>query len=297
MRSIETAVAQISQWMRKHGAEAIVSNLASGAAEEDLEQAEARLGFRLPAGLRELWSLHDGQDAEQDGFYEMYDLLSSAQADNESFTEFVLYSSNSPRALAESGLSAAEVGSRAWLRICARDSDGVAVNAESGRVFRIAHDDSPCLHLLASSVEAWLDAYAEAVCNDDYRVEEGFGEAYLARRDRAREARDEAALRAQQAEEARRAGSSSLALMEEAVRAKSEAKAQDALKRGGAAAREQLLAALFRGEPAFIASVLRSDLRALTLSREQWQLIASGGEALGNRAIAAYALKMAGAGG
>ena len=156
MRSIDTAVAQISQWMRKHGAEVIVSNLASGAEEENLEQAEARLGFRLPAGLRELWSLHDGQCAEQDGFYEMYDLLSSAQADNEPFAEHIQYSSSSPREIAESGLSADEIGSQAWLMICARDSDGVAVNADSGRVFRVAHDDSPCLQLLAPSVEAWL---------------------------------------------------------------------------------------------------------------------------------------------
>jgi hypothetical protein len=206
----------------------------------------------------------------------------------------VQYSTSSPRALADSGLNAAEIGSQAWLMICARDSDGVAVNADSGRVFRVAHDDSPCLHLLAPSVESWLTSYAEAVCNGDYRVEKGFGEAYLAQRDRAAEARDEAHAREQKAEAARRAATAAVELMVEAVNAKNEAKAQDALARGGPGEREQLLSALFCGEPRFVASVLRSELRSLTLSTEQWQLIASGGEALGNRAISAYALKMAG---
>lgn len=293
MSTIEVAFARIEEWMEANGAEVIVDNLAPGASDDELDSAEARLGFRLPTSLRELWSVHDGQLTEQDGFYESYDLLSSRQAHSDTFEAYLRGSTLSARSFTESGLDAREVDSKAWLMIAARDSDGIAVNADTGRVFRVAHDDAPCLHFLAPSVEAWLTTYADHVCNDDYRVEEGFGEAYLERRDRAAEARAAAADRARAAESARRASLSPVELMTEAVRDEGESKAREALSLARARDQEAVMSVLFRADAAFAASVLRPDLRKLTLSREQWEKVAEGGRKLGNDAIVAYARKMA----
>ena len=265
MKSIRDAFSRIEAWMRANGAETIVDNLAPGATDEDLAFAEANLGFALPAAVRALWRVHDGQLSEQDGFYEMYDLLSCSAADDDQLPFYVEGSIGSPRAVSESGLEPQEIASKAWLMIAARDSDGVAVNGVTGRVFRVRHDDSPCLYLLASSVEAWLEDYANAVTNDDYRLEAGFGDVYLSRRDREREASDAESARARTAEERRRAALAPIELMEQAVANKSESMAADALRRSKTT-RDAVMDVLFRGEPSFVATVLRSDLRSLTLS-------------------------------
>lgn len=292
-----SAFARIERWMNDNGADAIVRNLAPGASDEDLADAEERLGFGLPTELRALWAVHDGQLGELDGLYESYDLLSSAEAHDEQMAYFVSEATASARAVATSGISTAEAASTHWLVIAARDSDGIVVNADTGRVFRLRHDDPPCLFLLAASVGAWLGAYADAVERDDYRVEEGFGEAYLERRDRDREARDAAREREHDAEAARRGRLEPVALMREATARASESMASEALSRAKRAAeRAQVMDALFTGDPAFVATVLRVDLRSLTLSASEWRIVAKGGEKLGNNAIVAYARKMAGDG-
>jgi cell wall assembly regulator SMI1 len=293
MKSIRNAFSRIEAWMRANGAETIVDNLAPCATDEDLALAEENLGFALPDAVRELWRVHDGQLSEHDGFYEMYDLLSCSAADDDQLPFYVEGSIGSPRAVSESGLVAEEIASKAWLMIAARDSDGVAVNGVTGRVFRVSHDDSPCLYLLAPSVEEWLEDYANAVTNDDYRLEAGFGDVYLSRRDREREASDAELARARTAEERRRAALAPIELMEQAVANKSESMAADALRRTNMTTRDAVMDSLFRGEPSFVATVLRSDLRSLTLSPAQWTTVAQGGKKLRNNAVVAYAEKMA----
>lgn len=293
MGTIADAFACIERWMRANGAETIVENLAAGANEEALAEAEARLGYPLPSSLRELWSVHDGQKAELDGFYETFDLLSSREAHDDSIALFVTWSTSSPRSLATSGLSPEEIASKRWLVLASRDSDGVALNVDTGRVFAVAHDDSPNLTLLAPSVEAWLATYARDVAQDDYTVEGGFGEVYLSRRDRAREAYEDEVERRRSAEAARRAAMSTGALMDEARERQNDTMATEALARATAEERDAVMESLFRADAAFVATVLRAELRTLDLTRAQWRRIEEGGEKLGNAAIVAYAKKMA----
>ena len=88
---------------------------------------------------------------------------------------------------ARSGGTDEELASDHWIPFAGRDSDLLAVHGVSGRVFACPHDDN--FEVIADSFAAWLDAYAARVEADDYVVEEGFGDYYLATRDRAAEAR------------------------------------------------------------------------------------------------------------
>ena len=73
---IRAAVGRICRWMDAHGAPLLVENLAPGATPGRLAQAEIEAATALPEDLRTLWSLHDGQREEGNGFIESYDLLS-----------------------------------------------------------------------------------------------------------------------------------------------------------------------------------------------------------------------------
>lgn len=287
---------RISDWMRENDADVLVDNLAPGASPERLAEVEKKLGFALPAGLRELWSAHDGQLSELNGFYESYDLLSTSLAlvDSDMLPEFVQLIVKTPRAIAESGLSERELASRAWLKIAGRDSDGVAVNAETGRVFLVSHDDAPPLHLLADSVETWFSAFADRVEADDYEIEEGFGACYLSERNREAERRRAERERARNEEAERRSKLGATALMTEAVQKKSESLADDAFAQAnGAEVREAILAILFDASPDFIATVLRTRLNDLTLTRARWERVAEGAAKIGNNAIRSIATKRA----
>src|SRR5688572_16086741 len=77
---LRLAFDRISRWMVAHGAPLLVENLAPGATPERLAEAEAAFGVALPADLRAMWSVHDGQREEGNGFIEHYTFLSAQWA-------------------------------------------------------------------------------------------------------------------------------------------------------------------------------------------------------------------------
>lgn len=283
--TIRSAFERIERWLNDNGAESIVANLAAGADDQALDRFSARIGHALPADLRELWSVHDGQHEEGDGFYSSYDLFGTTQADQDVrlFLPF-LREPKSAHGVEKSGMTALELASDAWIRIAGRDSDGIAVQLETGRVFAIWHDDFPALQLLASSISAWISKYADEVTADDYLVEEGFGGVYLEKRDRRAEARTAE----REVGEKRRATLSSAEAIDLAISKNSETILLQALYR--AEDKSQFIELLFaKGSPAFIAMSLRPKLTTLTLSAAQWQIVAKGAKELGNNALLSLA--------
>ena len=299
-QELPRAFAEITGWMNQHDAGVIAGNLAPGAHADELSAAEAQLGFSLPAELRALWSLHNGQVSEGNGFYEWFDLLSvdHSLAARETVLMLLAFAREDPASARERGLSAAELASDAWVPVVGRDSDTIAVNAMTGRVFECLHDDPPPA-LLAASVVCWLTAYAARVMADDYRVEEGFGDRYLERRDRQAERRQQER-QAAAAERVRHLATEPIAaLLAEAVRRKDDRACREVLeaaKQRSEAGGSEAIALLFRSgaSPELIAATLRPMLRTLTLSPKQWRVIAKGGKRLGNAAIVGVAVQRIG---
>lgn len=289
---------RICGWMRqKRRAWKIVENLAPGATAAQFAAAEARLGFPLGAELRALWSVHAGQREELDGFVESYDLLSIDRAIDEtrSLRHLVAATRTMPDFVPRSGLTEAELASEAWVMFAARDSDGLAVNTMSGRVFHVAHDDAPPLHFQAPSLLAWITAYASRVVAGDYRLEEGFGDYYLVPRDRKAEARARESAMREREEKKRKSRLPPRTLLEEAIAKNDPNEAQSILERALGAKNVdvgELVTTLFATapSPAFIASTLRTTLRQLALSSAQWLVVSEGGAQLGNNAIRDVAL-------
>lgn len=287
---MRAAFARITRWMNDHEAPLLAENLAPGAPPEALDEAEAALGVGLPADLRALWSLHDGQDAEGNGFVESYDLLSiaGARGEQESLLMALEFAREHP---AEWEGTPEELASDAWLPFAARDSDSLAVCLVSGRVFQSDHDDRP--KLLAPSLLDWLEGYAARIEADDYRVEEGFGDYYLALRDRAAEARDEersdhAAAHANMRAETPLGDQLARALRDDDADRCQEI-FEDARERSELA---PMVAQLFAAKPKskLVAGALRTVLRDVTLTPEQWKVVAAGGASLANNAIRDIAL-------
>lgn len=288
---IHRAIARICTWMVTHDAPLIAQNLADGASPGAIAQAEARLGAPLPDDLRRLWLLHDGQREWGNGFVESYDLLSIAQALDERSTLHAGLEFARAHASwwARSGGTDEELASDHWISFAGRDSDLLAVHGVSGRVFACPHDDN--FEVIADDLAAWLDAYAARVEADDYVVEEGFGDYYLATRDRAAEAR-EAERAAQAAAKAQMRRTTPLReQLRPALAARDEERCRevvaDAITLGDADVTAEILDLLFTGsrDPQFLAATLRPLLNKVTLSAARWDELAAGGEALGNNAI------------
>ena len=295
-QELAAAFEQIKRWMIDNGAPLLVENLAPGASVEGIAETERLLGASIPVDLRALWSLHDGQLEECNGFVETFCLYSMklALAERENLLLFVEYLRGDRAALSESGLTDAEVASDAWIPFAGLDSDGLAVSAVSGRVFEVRHDDSPQLVLVADSISAWAAAYAGRVVAGDYHVEDGFGDYHLQLRDRERERLGEDRARRAREEAERRATMSLPALLAEAISRDDERLGGEVLARARAASPDALrdgISLLFQGaRPAFIAGTLRLLLNDLTLSAAQWKVVAEGGGQLGNNAIRTFAL-------
>jgi hypothetical protein len=289
------AFERIKMWMKDHGAELLPENLALPASEGRLSEVEAKLGFPLAPELRALWALHDGQREDHNGFIEGFDFFSTARAIGE--RDMVLipleYLRRAPDVVPESDLTDLELASDDWLPFAGQDSDGLCMNMVSGRVFQIRHDDSPPLRLAAPSLAAWASTYADLVVADGFRVEEGFGDYYLAKRDRKAEQRQEESERKGRAEAARRAKLSDRELVADAISRGDEDLAREVVERalqspGGRT--DDAMSWLFKASPSFVAATLRPMLNRISLSREQWSVVADGGTQLGNNAIRDLAL-------
>jgi len=187
---LEVALLRAKMWMRSNGAEVLVDNLAPGAPATMISAVERRFGFPVPAELRALWSLHDGQKEEQNGFVEFRDLFGTelALVEHDNMRERyidgdygVLAAPVHPEEWSEVGLRPEEISDR-WIAFAGRDSDYLLVNADTGRVFS-ATKDVPPLTLESESIAAWFLAYADAMTAGEYDVEEGFGDCYLSKDD------------------------------------------------------------------------------------------------------------------
>ncbi len=293
------AFERIAAWMKGHGAALLVDNLAPGATQERLDRAEAELGIALPAHLRALWSVHDGQREEGNGFVEAFDLLSIDGAVAQLETVRLLLEMEREHPSADAAYTDDELRSDDWIPFAGRDSDSLVVHGVTGRVFEYFHDYS--LTLLASSLGEWMERYATRVEADDYSVEEGFGDYYLQLRNRERERRErELEQRSAEQERYRR----ETPLLEQFANALEKRDAdrclevfKDALARDDRAAFDAAVARLFASnpEPDFAAAALRPSLGSVTLTADQWLDVAVGGALLENNAIRNYATARSGA--
>ncbi len=279
MSKLRDAIERISRWMMENDAPLLAQNLAPGATDAELVRAEEQLGFPIPPGLRELWSLHNGQLEELNGFVEALDLfdLSLALGEQGGVLRFVKW------------LREAEVMSDRWLPFAGRDSSALAVSAVSGRVFHVWKDAPPLL-LAAESVEAWATQYAQAVEAGDFEVEEGFGEYFLSRRDRAAEA-SAAEAEQQHAERERiRRETPALEQLRAAIGKNDPDRAQAVLEDLQAKSLAELaggIDVLFAAKvtPTFLAETLRPLLNVVKLTPDQWVDVAEGGAEIENHAV------------
>jgi len=296
---VGNAIERIAGWLNAHGAPLLVENLASGASAETLAHAADELGAPLPPDLVALWSHHDGQREELNGFIASLDLLGTRRSLSERprILASVTFLRETPETWDAAGVTTAELQSDLWLPIASRDHDSIVVSGISGRVFS-CRVDSPPLSLLAASVADWLDAYADRVVAGHYAIEAGFGTYYLAAG--AGEADDDDDEDEEDEPDPR--GTPLLDRLREAIATKNAETCSEVLRaaflpdhdleeEAAAAAQRELVELLFatNPEPRFVASALRRYLSAVDLSREQWQTIATGGELLGNNAIRAFA--------
>jgi cell wall assembly regulator SMI1 len=183
---IKTSIEHAKRWMIDHGAKVIVDNLAPGCDPGAVDALERDLGFALPSQLRELWSLHNGQHQELDGFLDSYDLFSIEQVPRERdrvlrlFVRWLLECKESdPRMWKAAALQPAEADER-WVPFAGRDNDYLIIHAETGRVFH-AGKDAPPLWLGAGSLLDWLESYVADMASGRASIEEGFGTCYVVR--------------------------------------------------------------------------------------------------------------------
>ena len=297
---LTAALERIKRWMIDHDAPLLVENLAHGASAADLDEAEAALGFALPPGLRELWTLHNGQKEEMNGFVEFRDLFDThcALAEREKVVEFVEFLREYPDDWVEAGVTAEEVQSNRWVPIAGRDMDLLVVSGVSGRVFS-CEKDAPPLHLVAKSLSEWAEQYAARVEADDYAVEEGFGDYYLALRDRDAEQRELEREREHEEDERYRRETPLLTQLRDALSREDAERCRDVFEAAASAPAGDLLPQavelLFSTttEPEFIATALQFVLMSVTLAPARWATVAKGGELLENNAIRDIAARRA----
>lgn len=293
---MRSAVERISQWMNDNDAPLLVENLAAGATEKDLAHAEATFGITLPADLRALWSLHNGQIDEGNGFIEAFDFLSISRSieQQETVLGCIEFEREAPELWQG---TPEELQSDYWIPFAGQDSDSLVVHAVTGRVFCCYHDDSA--EVIAESLGDWFEAYAARVEADDYKVEDGFGDYYLELRDREAEAREKERKERAAEHDRMRHQVPLLEQFREAIETKNDDRAtevlNDARERNDRAAFAGAVALLFAGNvtPTFIASTLRTMLNVATLTPDQWVDVAVGGALLTNNAIRDIAIARA----
>jgi cell wall assembly regulator SMI1 len=177
-----SAYHRIKAWMKANAPE-VLAQLRPGASDADLGAAEDALGFPMPSDLRELLRENDGSD-EECGFFGSLQFvpssfLAGAREDLMLWVESDRqYSIESPSLFPE---VFPELASDEWIAIGHQGyADQLALHAKSGRVFAAAKD-VPALTLVAPSLAAYLEGYANDLDGGLYRVQEGFGGAYLER--------------------------------------------------------------------------------------------------------------------
>lgn len=293
------ALSRLTTWMNAHGAPLLVENLAPGADVSLLDEAASELGAPLPPHLRALWSLHDGQRQELNGFFGAYNFLSAPHAMRERDTTLgaIEYARHVLEWWKHSGGTHEELHSDLWIPFAGQDSDTLAVHGLTGRVFQCNQDDSP--RVVASSLADWLDAYADDVDAGLFAVVKGFGDYHLERRNFERErAQAEAARRAAE-HAAMRRETPLLTQMEVAAFAGDASRCtevlEDVIAQGDGRALSAALTILLseRSSPRLVAGALRPLLNKVMLDDDQWATVAVGGALIDNAAVRDIALRRA----
>lgn len=188
---LAAAIERICAWTRANGAPLLADNLAPPASPAALEGLERELASPLPASLCALWSLHGGQREPQNPFFETLDFLApeGARFEREGVLMFLEFLREHPEDWDKAHVTDAEARSDAWVPFAQLDSDSLIIHAATGRVFSCGKD-APPIALVADSLVAYLEKYADEVTSDHFAVEEGFGDYFLSRRNLEQERRD-----------------------------------------------------------------------------------------------------------
>lgn len=162
--SLVDSFRRLAAWLREHDAMALMQSLSPGAKPIQLSKLEQKLGFPVPAGLRALWLMHDGQRRNVDSLVGSLHLLPVAWVLNErpATLKLLARARADAASLKQVGLTAEESASDAWFPVASRGSSCVIVHSKSGRVFA-GSDEAPYLHFVAASVPQWLSDWVDAV--------------------------------------------------------------------------------------------------------------------------------------
>ena len=178
--SLVDSFRRLAAWLKEHDAVGLMQSLSPGAKPVQLSKLEQKLGFTVPAGLRALWLMHDGQRSKDDCIIGTLHLLPVAWVLNERPATLALLkrARAEPAELKKSGLTSEEAQSDKWLPVASRGKQCVIVNSGTGRVFA-GSETAPYLRLLAGSVPQWLESYVAAVERDQYGLVLGPDGAFL----------------------------------------------------------------------------------------------------------------------
>jgi cell wall assembly regulator SMI1 len=172
---LQQAIDDIKEWLGDHDASSFVERLAPGAKDAAIESAEIELGAELPAALGQLYRLHDGQTGEVEPLFEHMFFLCLADALRSRAAMLGSY------VLAPEGMSLrdyhsphphvsdAELLSSRWFPFANTEGDFLAVQLDTGRVFRLVKGDVPWIHGEADDFASFLGGYASALWDDAYQ--------------------------------------------------------------------------------------------------------------------------------
>ncbi|MEZ4223536.1 MAG: SMI1/KNR4 family protein [Polyangiaceae bacterium] len=173
---ISRALDDIKTWLRAHGGDEIVENLAPGCSEYDLTRTEEALGFGLPVELRELWLRHNGQCQEACSFFPYLpylDLLSVEEAAAAHRVVLDLYITGGMNILGDPDILdeplLPEEMTTHWLPVAREGFHFLLVQADTGRVFE-AYKDGPSL--VADNIATLLEDYSGQLQAGNYVVDE-----------------------------------------------------------------------------------------------------------------------------
>jgi hypothetical protein len=285
------ALSCVATWMIEHGAPLLAENLADGATADQLIEAEADFGFAFPSELRDLWTLHNGQKEEMNGFIEYLDLLDARRAFGErDSVDLALHLLRESPQRSPKAPNGEEIASDHWVPFAGRDSDLLVVSAVSGRVFSCSDGE---MVLVAPSITDWAEHYAARVLADDFAVEEGFGDYHLAKRDREAETREQNLTREREHYARYRREKPLATQLRDALSAKDVDRCLDVFELAVNSPGQlgEIVDLLFdqASDPKMIAAALRIQLQRLTLTPERWAIVSKGGALLENNAIRDFA--------
>lgn len=180
LEGLERALTDVLDWLRRNGAAEIADNLGAPASEAELSAVEARFA-PFPAPLRALYLRHDGQrDRDRYPFFTTFAFtdLEYGRLLHEGMTWSYLgkrpgqKGQDIDRSLMfpdpEAPLRDAELSWR-WWPVGEDNGQMVAVNLDTGRVFRLVKD-VPAIRLVAPDLTAWLVAFSADVTSGAYVV-------------------------------------------------------------------------------------------------------------------------------